>query len=523
MHKFFRYILITSLFVFMLAGQNLTVLAQGPGSSGPGSSGPGVPDTAETSDSGAPAETESPKGPGYSTSNGPGAQTSAGPGVQGSAGPGVQGPAGPGVQDPAGPGTATQTPAEQQQTEPEVQTAVAADVQQRIDSTVLSVTVLRPDPAWTNALFATPTGDGLIAENGFISICVDHTSLPGDVMYRTYASATGWSRWCMNGEQSPWTNGVLIEAIQVRLKGVLNDYYDVSYRSTLSDGTLCGWSYNGRTNGTMATGKYITALEFYLTHKGDYSTAVSANEVVCAAGYDGIRFENGVATYVNGTGEPFTGWAFNGNDCYYFVNSAALTGWQYLDGYKYYFDETGKRIEDLEPIIGAEGPFLIKVNKQMNCTTIYAQDGENGFIIPLKSFLCSTGADTPIGTFRSPEKYRWHEMIHGVYCQYLTRLGPGLHILLHSPVYSAANPFSLDTDTYNYMGIARSAGCIRFVTGDCKWIYEHCPLGTTIQVYNSSIPGPYERPNVPQLISLEQTWDPTDAEAVAQLAAQAQQ
>ena len=167
---------------------------------------------------------------------------------------------------------------------------------------------------------------------------------------------------------------------------------------------------------------------------------------------------------------------------------------------------------------------MIKINKQMNCATVYVQDGGNGFIIPLKSFLCSTGDDTPIGTFHTPEKYRWHLMIHDVYCQYLTRLGSGLHILLHSPVYDAPNYNALQTDTYNYMGIARSAGCIRFMVKDCKWIYDNCPLGTTIQVYNSAIPGPYERPCVPELISLTQTWDPTDPEgiAISQAAAQAE-
>lgn len=64
-------------------------------------------------------------------------------------------------------------------------------------------------------------------------------------------------------------------------------------------------------------------------------------------------------------------------------------------------------VEDLEPIIGANGPFLIRINKQMNCMTIFVQDGANGYIIPLKSFLTSTGEDTPVGTFHTPEKYRW--------------------------------------------------------------------------------------------------------------------
>ena len=42
---------------------------------------------------------------------------------------------------------------------------------------------------------------------------------------------------------------------------------------------------------------------------------------------------------------------------------------------------------DLEPVMGNNGPFLISINKQMNCMTIFAQDGANGFIIPVKTIL----------------------------------------------------------------------------------------------------------------------------------------
>ncbi len=439
---------------------------------------------------------------------------------------GPMGPLGPVTSS----GSSSETPAPTPEPEPAptpqqsvVEIPAAADVQQRISEASVTVRLLQPDMTWTDVIYAKSNGASVSAPAGFISMCIFHTSLPGDVMYRTYNSTTGWTRWAMNGEHTSREPAVLVEAIQLRLKGVINDYFDISYSATLNDGTTCGWSYNGQTNGTMGTGKYITGLQFYLTLKGSYDSSGTAGRVVSATSYDGIQFGSGLPTFVSGTGQAYTGWAWNGNDQYYFTNNTAVTGWQYIDGYKYYFDEGGKLVTDLEPIIGANGPYLIKVNKQMNCTTIYVQDGDNGYIIPLKSFLCSTGEDTPIGTFHSPEKYRWHEMIHGVYCQYLTRLGSGLHILLHSPVYNSASPFSLQTDTYNYMGVARSAGCIRFMVGDCKWIYDHCPLGTTIQVYNSSVCGPYERPCVPELASLSQTWDPTDVEAAAVVNAQAQQ
>ena len=213
-------------------------------------------------------------------------------------------------------------------------------------------------------------------------------------MYRTYTSAAGWSRWAMDGEHSAWSQGVLVEAVQIRLKGVMNDYFDVSYAATLNDGTVCSWSYNGATNGTMGAGKYITGLQVYLSFKGSNNTNGAAGQVVSATGYDGIQFNGGLPVFVSGTGQPYTGWAWHGNDMYYFVNNTAVTGWQYIDGYKYYFNESGRLLTDLEPILGANGPFLIKINKQMNCTTVYVQDGDNGYIIPLKSWFMTFTAST---------------------------------------------------------------------------------------------------------------------------------
>ena len=111
-------------------------------------------------------------------------------------------------------------------------------------------------------------------------------------------------------------------------------------------------------------------------------------------------------------------------------------------------------------------------------------------------------------------------MNSGVSCQYATRLGPGLSFLLHSIIYSVQDINTMHPDTYNYLGVARSAGCIRFTSGDAKWIYDHCPIGTTIQVYNSPVPGPFERPTIKAVIPTTQHWDPTDPLAVAQFGGQ---
>lgn len=373
----------------------------------------------------------------------------------------------------------------------------------------LQVQVYRPDNVWTYPIIddtPVPTED-----QGFKSICIFLKDAPGDVLYRSYTSAHGWSSWAMNGEHTTeWEDLPLVEAFQLRFKGVPANAFDVNYTGVLNDGTELDWAKNGETLGTMGTGKYLTSIRISLWQKGTEGAVYKRDRRMDTAIQDGITFPEGKAVYNNGTGEPFTGWGWVDQDRYYFVENQCVTGWQYLDGYKYYFDETGKLITDLEGLIEKTAPYQIKINKLKNCTTIYAKDGDNGYIIPVKSFLCSTGDDTPIGTFKSPEKYRWRLMVTDEYCQYLTRLTAGQGILLHSVIYERQDNHTLKAFTYNYLGATPSHGCIRFTTGDAKWIYDNCPVGTTITVYESEVPGPYDRPAIQKMIPDTQTWDPTD-------------
>lgn len=375
----------------------------------------------------------------------------------------------------------------------------------------LESTVLTGGGIWTSAF----ANDAWMHNNGqgIHGLSIFLMNIVGNVHYRTYVTGAGWTPWVMNGQQTiNYPDEVNIEAFQVRFSGYVNNNYDIYYTAELEDGTQVDWGKNGETVGTMGTGHYITKLRLAF-YKKDTPFPYSTEKPLLAAGIDGMQQFEGGLRYFNGDGTPFSGWAWQGNDRYYFQNTYPVTGWQYIDGYKYYFDESGKMLSDLEPIIGANGPFLISINKQMNCMTILAKDGDNGFIIPLKSFLTSTGPDTPLGTFQTPAKYRWRDMNHGIYTQYATRIYKGF--LIHSILYSSPNPMTLDPVTYNYMSIAESAGCVRLVTADAKWVYDHCPLGTTVNIYNSPVPGPYERPAIEQIIPLTQTWDPTDV-SVAQ-------
>ena len=349
-----------------------------------------------------------------------------------------------------------------------------------------------------------------VEDQAFSSISTFLEGIHGDLLYRAYTTSGGWTNWAMNGQQTELAAGwPPIEAIQFRFSGPVADQYDIYYTASISDKTYTSWAKNGSTCGTMNQGLTLTGFRLMFVEKGT-DPQLDLSRPVFSAHADGIQYIDGVMRYIHGDGSNYTGWGWIGEDRYYFVDSYPVTGWQYINGYKYYFGEDGKMWSDVESLVGTSGPFMIRINKEMNCLTVYAQDGGNGYIIPVKSFLVSTGDDTPLGTFKTPEKYRWRLMINDVWTQYATRLGSGLSILMHSIIYDAPNSYTVWASTYNNLGIARSAGCIRLTTADSKWIYDNCAIGTTVEVYESPICGPFERPCIEAEIPFEQRWDPTD-------------
>ncbi len=158
-----------------------------------------------------------------------------------------------------------------------------------------------------------------------------------------------------------------------------------------------------------------------------------------------------------------------------------------------------------------KSPYLIKVNRYHNTITIYEQDGTGEYTVPIKAFTCSVGSDsrTITGTFPLKEKYRWKALIGNVWGQYSTRIVGG--ILFHSVYYyENNNPATLATAEYNKLGKAASHGCIRLTVADAKWIYDHCPPGTLVEIFDDkSSPGPLGKPKT---IKIDKAvgWDPTD-------------
>lgn len=206
-------------------------------------------------------------------------------------------------------------------------------------------------------------------------------------------------------------------------------------------------------------------------------------------------------------GYSVTGWSKEKDSTKYFLDSGKMaTGWQYISDYKYYFDENGNMVTDLRDKV--TGPYLIKVNRSQNCVTVYAEDGDKGFIIPIAAFICSTGDVTPLGTFTMQTQYRWRELFggHGQYCSRITG-----HILFHSiPYTKSGDIYSMEEGEYNKLGTSASAGCVRLRLIDAKWIYDNCKTGkTTVTIYDDDNAGPFGKPVI-EKIPNNQTWDPTD-------------
>ena len=53
-------------------------------------------------------------------------------------------------------------------------------------------------------------------------------------------------------------------------------------------------------------------------------------------------------------------------------------------------------------------------------------------------------------------------------------------------------------------------GCVRLAIADTKWIYENCPVGTAISIFDDDEPGPLGKPDTIKIADADNGWDPTD-------------
>lgn len=201
------------------------------------------------------------------------------------------------------------------------------------------------------------------------------------------------------------------------------------------------------------------------------------------------------------------------NNTFTFAQSEMVKeGWVYENGYKFYYSG-GKKLTNLTSVIGGQSSYVAKVNRTTCTITIYANDPDSnkGYIIPVIAFTCSVGlpgTPTTAGTHYTFAKYRWKELMGPSYGQYATKITSD-GIYFHSVAGVNTTSYNLNSIDYNNLGIPASHGCVRLCVRDAKWIYDNCPLGMKVIVYDSGDPGPYGKPATIKIPS-GQTWDPTD-------------
>ena len=160
-------------------------------------------------------------------------------------------------------------------------------------------------------------------------------------------------------------------------------------------------------------------------------------------------------------------------------------------------------------------PYFVKVNRAMGCVNVYGIDSEGQYTIPVKAFTCSVGREgeeTIVGEgYRTSDKYEWRLMVDYTYGMYAYRISGGY--LFHSVPYYTANNGSLETEEFNKLGSPASLGCVRMCVRDVKWIYDNCPQGTQVTIYDdTTTPGPLGKPEMIKIPvnSPNAGWDPTD-------------
>ena len=158
-------------------------------------------------------------------------------------------------------------------------------------------------------------------------------------------------------------------------------------------------------------------------------------------------------------------------------------------------------------------PTMTAVNNAGGVVTVYAVDSATKkYAVPFMAMVCSGGMDTPTGYFSTPVDYSWRLLMGPSYGQYATRIYDSY--LFHSVPYYSQHKDDVEYDEFNLLGTRASLGCIRLAVVDVKWIYDNCPLGTPVIIYNDADdPGPMGKPGTIYTDPTDEEmrgWDPTD-------------
>lgn len=154
--------------------------------------------------------------------------------------------------------------------------------------------------------------------------------------------------------------------------------------------------------------------------------------------------------------------------------------------------------------------YYLKVNRSQNCVTAYTYDENGEYTIPVRAMISSCGLNngTITGDFSIYFRNEWHALYGDVYGHYVS--GISGDYLFHSVPYYYPQSDMLELEEFNKLGVDASLGCVRMETADVKWIYENCPPGTGVTIYDDDNPGPLGKPASIKITDFQNGWDPTD-------------
>lgn len=155
----------------------------------------------------------------------------------------------------------------------------------------------------------------------------------------------------------------------------------------------------------------------------------------------------------------------------------------------------------------AEYPYEIQVNTQSNCITVYGMDDTGKYVVPVRAMICSTGENTPKGTFQLGDTSRWQMGAEGEFSQYATRIVDD--VVFQSAPYFSENNHDLNVEQFNRMGEVVSGSSIQMEVADAKWIAKNCPEGTKVKIGTKDMEDPLGKPEA-RTLKKSAKKDPTD-------------
>jgi lipoprotein-anchoring transpeptidase ErfK/SrfK len=136
----------------------------------------------------------------------------------------------------------------------------------------------------------------------------------------------------------------------------------------------------------------------------------------------------------------------------------------------------------------AQPRYRIEVDVTNQVVTVFEKDAKGDYTKVVRQMICTTGkpsTPTPLGTFKLPggknDRAVWGYFTKfNTYARYLTRIKGGY--LFHSILYRERDVFTLNESTLKALGTPVSAGCIRLMVEDAKWIYQNALPGTMVNI-----------------------------------------